>query len=173
MTTAPPQLHVGVHELLRRPGSRQTVRADVDIGGLSTSTARIPDGTLVSVDVTLDSIQEGIVLSARLDVPWRGDCRRCLEPTSGVVEVEVHEVYRVDPLEDMLPIENESIDVSSAISDAAVLSLPIAPLCAPDCRGPSPEEFPVVTSDTEQERPVDPRWAALDAVRFDSDDEAD
>lgn len=172
MTTTPLELHVGVHELLRRPGSRQTVRAEVDVGGLSITTAEIPGGTTVSTEVTLDSIQDGVVLSARLGVPWRGECRRCLEPTSGVVDADVHEVYRVEPLEDMLPIEDESIDVSAAIRDAALLSLPIAPLCAPDCRGPSPEEFPVTSADDVTERPMDPRWAALDAVRFDSDGDA-
>lgn len=162
-------LQVGVHDLLRRPGSRQIVEAEVDVGGLSVSTARIPDGTKVSTTVTLDSVQEGVVLSATLDVPWTGDCRRCLEPTSGVVTVDVHEVYRVDPLEDMLPIENEMIDVGAAISDAALLSLPIAPLCSRDCPGPSPEQFPVGTADVAVGRPVDPRWAALDQLRFDSE----
>lgn len=171
--TTGPGLRVGVHDLLRRPGSRQSIDVDVDVGGLEVSTARIPDGTRVSTTVTLDSVQEGIVLSAKLEVPWEGDCRRCLEPTSGVVTVDVHEIYRVDPLEDMLPIEDESIDVGAAIRDAALLSLPIAPICRPDCAGPSPDEFPVRTTDTRSEDRVDPRWAALDELRFDSAEETD
>lgn len=167
-----PVLRIGVHDLLRRPGSRKTVKAEVDVGGLAISTAEIPEGTVISTDVVLDSVQDGIVLSARLDVPWRGDCRRCLEPTSGVISLDVHEVYRIEPLEDMLPIEDESIDVGAAIVDAVVLGLPIAPLCELDCRGPAPERFPVVSGDVVTERPRDPRWAALDELRFDSDDDA-
>lgn len=170
MATA--RLRVGVHELLRHPGSRHIVDADIDVGGLAITTARIPENTTVSTQVTLDSVQDGIVLSARLDVPWTGDCRRCLEPTSGVVTVDVHEVYRVEPLEDMLPIEDESIDVSGAVSDAALLTLPIAPLCGSDCRGPAPEEFPVGVVEEDSGPLEDPRWAALAELRFDSDDDA-
>lgn len=168
-----PELRVGVHELLAHPGSRQTIRADLDVGGLSVSTARIPDGTTIRVEVLLDSVQDGVVLSTHLEVPWTGDCRRCLESTSGLVGVDVDEIYRVQPLDDMLPIEDESIDVGAAVADAAVLCLPIAPLCSPDCPGPSPEKFPVHHADEESDRAIDPRWGALDALRFDSDGDAD
>ena len=171
MTTVGPT--IGVHDLLRRRGSRLVVNATVDLGGAETSTASIPDGTEVSAEVTLDSINDGIVLTSELNVPWSGECRRCLEMTSGTVRVDVHEVYRVDPVDEMLPIVNEEIDVGGALRDAAVLSLPIAPLCSDDCRGPLPSEFPVMTAADESAEVVDPRWAALSELRFDSADDSD
>jgi uncharacterized protein len=63
-----------------------------------------------------------------------------------------------------------------------LLTLPLAPLCGDDCKGPAPEAFPAVVEDdavpsgagdAPPDAPADPRWAALDALHFDSpgDDE--
>ncbi|MEI2639902.1 MAG: YceD family protein [Microthrixaceae bacterium] len=165
-------ISVGVHDLLRRRGSRQVIDAKVDVSGLATSTAHIPDGTLVDVEVILDSINEGIVLTAEVTVPWVGECRRCLGPAKGINSFEVNEIYRADPLEDMLPIVDEAIDVGAALKDAVILSLPIAPICRDDCAGPSPDDFPILDAEAAAEA-KDPRWAALDGLRFDSDDDTD
>jgi uncharacterized protein len=57
------------------------------------------------------------------------------------------------------------------VHDAIFLELPLAPLCRPDCQGLCPEcgadknEAPC-----ECPGPVDPRWATLDALRFDEPD---
>jgi uncharacterized protein len=48
-----------------------------------------------------------------------------------------------------------------------LLALPIAPLCRPDCGGPSPDAYRVSqvgTADAD-DPPLDPRWAALDQLR--------
>ena len=53
------------------------------------------------------------------------------------------------------------------------MDLPLAPLCGPDCRGPAPEDFPATVEgegagEGEGDEPAgDPRWAALDELRFD------
>lgn len=75
-------------------------------------------------------------------------------------------------------MEGDSIDLGPVVHDATVLALPLAPLCRPDCAGPDPEQFPVRTpgpddgvadgEDEAAERPIDPRWAALEQLRFDS-----
>jgi uncharacterized metal-binding protein YceD (DUF177 family) len=58
-----------------------------------------------------------------------------------------------------------------------MLTLPLAPLCSDDCKGPAPDVFPAVIEGDEVpaepaapsgEAPADPRWAALDGLRFDS-----
>lgn len=168
MTLSGPDLLIGVHDLLRRPGTRLVVHAAVDLDGLAISTASVPAGSSVDVEVILDSINDGVVLTTELDVLWVGECRRCLEPASGTTRLEVHEVYRTEPTDDMLPIEDETIDVAGAIRDAALLGLPIAPLCAEDCQGPAPGQFPVIAATDVAEPVSDPRWAALDQLRFDS-----
>jgi uncharacterized metal-binding protein YceD (DUF177 family) len=56
------------------------------------------------------------------------------------------------------------------VRDAALLHLPLTVLCRPDCAGPAPDATPVsVEGEATDEPPRDPRWAALDALRFEPD----
>ncbi|MGB3412173.1 MAG: YceD family protein [Microthrixaceae bacterium] len=161
-----------VSELRRHAGNRQDVVKSMDLGGLGVSTASVPDGSMVELVATVEAISDGVVLNGHLKVPWQGECRRCLEMTSGVIDVEVAEIYKDKPIDDMLPIIDDSIDLGTAVRDAVLLTLPLAPLCRDDCAGPIPEEFPVVAHQDEVAPKVDPRWAALDELRFDADTES-
>ena len=158
-----------VSELRRRSGNRLEVDKFIDLGGLAVSTASVPDGSKVQLVATVEAISDGVVLKGNLSVPWTGECRRCLEMTSGAVAVEVTEVYKDRPIDDMLPIIDEMIDLGTAVRDAVLLSLPLAPLCRVDCAGPVPEEFPVHAHQDDVAPKADPRWAALDELRFDAD----
>jgi len=170
MTTDARPLSISVTDLRRRAGSRAEVDRVVSLGPLEISASRVPDGAQAHVHLTLDALSDGVTLAGTVEVPWEGDCRRCLEPTSGIVVAEVSEVYKDRPESpEFLPIENDAIDVTAAVHDAAVLALPLAPLCREDCPGPHPEEFPVATADEPLPAPEDPRWAALAELRFDSD----
>lgn len=177
MTRSP--LRIGVAELRRRPGNQQQVQRVVEVGGVAVSTAEVPEDAEVVVEVTLESLTDGVRARGVVRVPWEGACRRCLGPTGGVIEMPVDEVYKDQPDEgETLPVEGDSIDLGPVVHDATVLALPLAPLCGPDCAGPDPEQFPVRTpgpvdgvadgEDEAAERPIDPRWAALEQLRFDS-----
>ncbi|MBS1837263.1 MAG: DUF177 domain-containing protein [Actinobacteria bacterium] len=160
-------LRVGVSDLRRHPGERMGVQRDVDLGGIGVSSAAVPAGSTGRLDVVVESRSDGVTVTGTLTVPWTGPCRRCLEPTDGVAEVHLREVFSDDPVDaDLLPIESDVIDLGPVLHDAAVLALPLAPLCRDDCAGPAPESFPVQRADGD-ERPVDPRWSALDELRFD------
>ena len=162
-------LRFGVAELRRHPGDRMEIDRDVDLSGIEVSTARVPDDSPGHVTAVLESLSNGITVTATLKVPWEGPCRRCLDDTSGIAEVDIREVYSDSPVDDdLLALEGDVVDLGPVIRDAAVLALPVAPLCGDDCVGPDPEHFPVITSETE-ERPTDPRWSALDDLRFDQD----
>lgn len=95
------------------------------------------------------------------------------------------------------PLEGDAVDLGPVLSEAVLLALPLVPLCSEDCAGPDPERFPARVEDVDggpgpeggtgpevgadagegdeggerdggaPGRPVDPRWAALDALRFD------
>jgi uncharacterized protein len=170
MTTDERPLSISVTDLRRRAGNRAEVDRTVPLGPVEISASRVPDGAMAHVHLTLEALSDGVTLVGTVEVPWEGDCRRCLEPTSGTVVAEVSEVYKDRPESpEFLPIENDAIDVSAAVHDAAVLALPLAPLCRDDCPGPHPDEFPVATADEPLAAPEDPRWAALAELRFDSD----
>ncbi|HEX7443882.1 MAG TPA: YceD family protein [Acidimicrobiales bacterium] len=166
MTAARP-LQVGVSELLRHPGSRRAFAAEVVLDGLETSVAAVPEGGAVAVDLTLESLSVSVVATGSVTVPWTGLCRRCLDPVHGDAVTDVREIFEHDAVEgETYPLTGETLDLEPMVRDAALLALPLAPLCREDCRGPAPEAFPTGLADDGAEAP-DPRWAALEGLRFD------
>lgn len=164
------ELKVGVAELRRRPGNRIVVERSIPFGGLEISTARVPDDAEAELELTMEALSDGVTVSGLVRVPWEGECRRCLEMTSGVVVAEVAEIFKDRPEStEILPISSDQIDLGQVVHDAAILALPLAPLCRADCVGPEPAQFPVVVADAADPPPQDPRWAALAELRFDSD----
>jgi uncharacterized protein len=164
-------LLVGVSDLLARPGRRRPVHLDAALGELATSTATIVADAPVLVDLVLESQGGSITAAGTLEVHWAGECRRCLEAVEGVTEAEVREVFEPHPVEgETYPLDGETIDLGPMVRDAAVLALPLAPLCRPDCAGPAPDAFPTGPPEEADDVPAprDPRWAALDELRFES-----
>lgn len=179
-----PASSLGVAELLRRPSAHKAVRAELMLEGLAISTARVPEGAMVGIDLDVTSTGSALVVTGTVAVPWEGQCRRCLELVTGVAEVEVREIFEHGSTEgETYPLGEDSIDLEPMVRDAALLALPLAPLCDAGCLGPAPGEFPTGSASYEagagddgpsgpgdpatgggQRR--DPRWSALDALRF-------
>jgi uncharacterized protein len=169
-----PVLRIGVMELRRRPGTQRDVRVATTLPGLQITGARVPDDAELVVDATLDSVEgTAVTVSGTVEVPWTAECRRCLDEVAGRVTVDLSEVFEVQPVEgETYPIDGDEVDLEPVVRDAALLNLPLAPLCRPDCAGPAPDAFPTVVEGDEpeaQEPAPDPRWAALDDLTFDSD----
>jgi uncharacterized protein len=172
----PGPLQIVVADLLRRPGETRTVERSVALDDLRLSSAWVEPGDEVDVDLTLETILGGMTATGTVRAHWRGVCRRCLDPIEGDLEVEVREVFAQDPTdEDLHPIDVDRVDLEPVVREAVMLGLPLAPLCSPDCRGPAPDEFPThvegepIEAEGEgegQEAHHDPRWAALDDLRF-------
>ena len=171
-------LTVGVTDLVRRLGTRKPIRRVVAFDDVAISTARVePDGDVVA-DLELESISNGIVASGTVTVPWEGTCRRCLEPVHGETLADVREVFDRHPVEgETYPLAGDTIDLEPMVRDAVVLALPLAPLCDSGCQGPEPDEFPTsvegvgdrpVSDRPVGDEPVDPRWSALDQLKFDA-----
>lgn len=180
----PRGLLVGVSDLLRRPGARRDVTRVLASPGLRVATAEVPEGAEISVDAVVEATAQPDTLELRgtVSAPWTGECRRCLDPVDGTLELDVRELFSREPDaasdDEVWPIEAEQIDVAAVVADAILLALPLAPLCGPDCRGPAPEEFPAHGPDEtldadedveeiEASDPRDPRWSALDDLHFD------
>lgn len=168
-------LLVGIGDLLGRPGSRHQVQRQIETDELAVLGASVPQGSVVDVDLVIEAIAEPgtLTVTGTVRAPWRGECRRCLEPIEGELEASVHEVVARNPVdEEVWELEGDAVDVGAIAREALMLALPLAPLCGPDCRGPAPDEFPAVPADeadaaTDDDPPLDPRWAALDQLRFD------
>ena len=181
-------LLVGVSDLLRQPGGRREVRRTLTSPGYRVGASEVPAGVDVEVDLVVGATADPdtLALTGTIRAPWTGECRRCLDPVEGELEIEVHEIFSRAPAasadDDVWPIEDEHIDVAAIVADAVLLELPLTPLCGPDCRGPAPDEYPAHpaeqgsggdggASDEPDDAPAgpprDPRWAALDELHFD------
>jgi uncharacterized protein len=164
-------LRIGVMELRRRPGTQRDVRVTTSLPGLAITSARVPDDADLVLDATLECIDGGITVTGTVEVPWTAECRRCLDEVGGVLSVDLREIFEVRPMDgETYPIEGDEVDLEPVVRDAALLNLPLAPLCRPDCPGPAPDAFPaIVPGDEPAEAPRDPRWAALDELRLEPD----
>lgn len=157
-------------ELFRHRGSRQRVTLAGPLPGLALSASRLTGDDVVA-DLVLEAQGDTVTVAGTVTAAWEGECRRCLGPTGGVLTVELREVFEPHAVEgETYPLGRDEVDVEPAVREALALALPLAPLCADDCAGPDPDAHPVAIEADEGddgEPPVDPRWAALDVLRFD------
>jgi uncharacterized protein len=161
-------LLVNVADLLRHPASRQEVRAQLPSDGLTVLDSAVPAGAPVDVDVELESLTDGIVVTGRVSAPWEGCCRRCLGPAGGTLDVRVRELYQPKPgSDDAFPLDGDQLDLEPLVREALLLELPLAPLCRPDCAGLCPEcGADRNEHDCGHHAEVhDPRWDVLDELR--------
>jgi uncharacterized protein len=178
VTRGPRGLRVGVAELLGHPGERRRFHTSVPFDDLRLSAAWVDAGDDVDVDLVLEAVLGGrLTVTGAVRAPWSGECRRCLGTVQGDLAVEVRDVFTEEGSDDagdpdLLTFRGAEIDLEPVVREAVLLSLPIAPLCRDDCAGPAPERAPVSNPDEaaspDELAPVrDPRWAALDELRFD------
>lgn len=156
---------VDVAALLREPGSRRRITASGRLLGLEVSGSKVHNDDEVTVDALLESVSEGILVTATVTAPWHGGCSRCLEPASGTVLSEVCELYSDDGAEEAYPLTSDQLDLAPLVRDACILELPLAPLCSAQCLGLCP--LCGVNRNTEACTCVvatDSRWAALQAL---------
>ena len=174
-----------LRELGRRPGSLREVRvtaaAPADLG---TAVIGVPEGGDVELDLRLESVQEGVLVSGSARLPLVGECVRCLDHLDQQVEVPLQELYVYaerreaaadsgDPEADALPrIEGDRLDLEPMIRDAVVLALPLSPVCRDDCPGLCVECGARLADDPDHRHgAADPRWAALQGLLTDDEKE--
>lgn len=158
---------VSVGGLLRVPGDRHRQVFSGSLAGLSVTGSAVPEDAEVTVSVMLDAVPGGIVATGTVTAPWTGPCRRCLADASGIIHMEVREVFEEDPdPEQTYPLHGDKLDLEPLVRDAVLLELPLAPLCRDDCAGICPTcgaDRNVAPCRCEAAT-NDPRWAALDAL---------
>ncbi|GAA4448666.1 hypothetical protein GCM10023170_031930 [Phytohabitans houttuyneae] len=132
---------------------------------------RVPDGADLTLDLRMESVSEGVLVSGTASAPTAGECGRCLRPISDSVVVPIQELYAYEHSttdettdeDEVGRLQGDLVDLEPALRDAVVLALPVTPLCRDDCPGLCPEcgvhwdELPAGHSHEQ----VDPRWAAL------------
>lgn len=178
-------------ELPRRAGEMKEYQLDILVSEkFGVELIAVPAGECIEVDIRLESVTEGVLLSADVYAVAKGECIRCLDPVEVVIDRKIQELYNYEPtnergkkkkhdedlidldIEDELMMEGDIMDLEIPIRDAVVLSLPINPLCSEECRGLCPmcggkwADLP----DGHTHEVIDSRWAGLGSLSFDDPD---
>jgi uncharacterized protein len=159
---------VEVRDLVDRPGASRELHLAQAIEELATELAEIPSP--VRMDLLLESVVEGILVSGPVSGTVVVRCARGLTEATGPFRVEVTELFARGITEDgeEYPLQEGVIDLEPMIRDAVILSLPFSPLCRPDCRGLC--ERCGGNRNLDEcicPPPVDRRWAELDLLDLD------
>jgi uncharacterized protein len=132
-------LLINAAELLRRPGSERRVSLTTTVDELGIADERFAVDDVVTVELRLESLTDGIVVDGTISVPWHGTCRRCLAAAAGMLECEVNELYQhtiTDP--DAFELTGDQLDLRPMVREVILLDAPRMPLCRPDCAGLCP-----------------------------------
>lgn len=180
---------LNTHDLPRRAGEMKEYELDITAPErIGVPLIAVPEGDIIEVDARLESVTEGVLVTAEIYAVAKGECIRCLDPVEMVVEKTVRELYRYEPTndrgrkkrrededvdleaEDELQMEGEVVDLELPIIDAIILDLPVNPLCSEDCLGLCQEcgqKWAELPEDHAHEV-IDARWAGLGKLDFGS-----
>lgn len=172
------------HELGRRPGALQRLTRSVDapadfgVAGV----IGVPEGAPVEIELRLESVMEGVLVTGTSRATAEGECVRCLEPLRQEAVADFQEMFsypdaddrgrpKAEPGddaeddEDTLFLEDGLFDLEPVLRDAVVLALPMQPVCREDCAGLCSECGTGLNDDPDHHHDaVDIRWAALQGL---------
>lgn len=161
-----------VRSLGRRPGTMRELRRTVTTEGrIGLDLVAIPVGAEVELDLQLQAVSEGVLVTGMVTAPTEGQCSRCLESFTDEVSLPVTELFaypdsateQTTEDDEVYRMHDDLIDLEPLIVDTIGLELPLQPLCSPDCAGLCPEcgvAMAIAGSDHRHEI-LDPRWAGL------------
>jgi uncharacterized protein len=150
------------------------VPAPADLG---IEVLRVREGEPVEIDLRLEAVLEGVLVTGAARAGLSGECARCLEPISDQLEVRFQELFVYDdgdqpPSEEddeVSMLQGDLLDLEPLLRDAVVLALPFQPLCRDDCPGLCAECGARLADDPDHahDAPIDPRWASLASLQQD------
>jgi uncharacterized protein len=161
-----------VSRLGRRPGAMQeisqTVPSPVRIG---LDLIAIEQGAPLDLDLRLEAVSEGVLVTGTVHGPTRAECSRCLEPFTGEIDIALTELFAYpDSLTESTTEDDEvghvidqTVNIEQPVIDAVGLALPFVPVCRDDCPGLCPSCGIALSSAGPEHHhdEIDPRWAKL------------
>src|SRR4051812_33299048 len=141
-------LVLDTRDLPRRPGAMRAVSwvlpAPADLG---VEMIGVPEGSDLSLDLRLESVSEGVLVSGTVSGSVVGECGRCLREITDSISVDIQELFAYEHSttdettdeDEVGRMQGDLIDLEPVVRDAVVLVLPTNPLCRPDCPGLCPD----------------------------------
>jgi uncharacterized protein len=117
---------------------RSEVRTVPAPGELGAGLVHIPEGSDLELDVWLEEVSNGVLVTARVTAELAGECARCLDEFTSRTEVSFRELFAAEPGDtddDGYLLDGDLLDLEPALRDALVLDLPLSPLCDAQCAG--------------------------------------
>lgn len=140
----------------------------------------VPIGAKLALDLRLESVMDGVLVSGVVTSPVSGECGRCLADVSDELAVRIQELYVYpeastdhDDDDEVAQLDGDFLDLTPTLRDAVVLALPLNPLCRPDCKGLCAtcgerlDDLP----DPHMHDTTDARWGALAGLLEQTDQE--
>lgn len=157
-------LVIQVKDLIYKPGTMKELTLEHSLtDNLGTEVIAVAKDTKIVLAVRLESVHEGILVSAEGETIAKSECSRCLEKLEVDVPIEIQELFHYRPEnEDDFFIEQDRVDLEQPLIDSVVPNLPIQPLCSDDCPGlcaDCGEKLDVANH--HHQKPIDPRFDAL------------
>ncbi|ORV98624.1 hypothetical protein AWC13_12430 [Mycobacterium kubicae] len=162
---------VDIARLGRRPGAMFAIRETVDSPlRIGLDLIAIERGAPLDLDLRVESVSEGVLVSGTVTAPTSGECSRCLAETQGRVQVYLTELFAypnstteaTTEEDEVGHVVGETISLEQPIIDAVGLELPFSPVCQPDCPGLCPQcGVALATEPDHHHEQIDPRWAKL------------
>lgn len=175
---------VDTRQLGHQPGSMRTVNRIVTAPeAFATAMAAVPGGSEIELDLRLEAVMEGVLVTGTVRGQLTAECSRCLDPLSEDIEAGFQELYRYSAEEgeaagtdaaalddEEYYLEGDLLNLEPVVRDAVVLALPLTPLCGPDCPGLCSEcgaKLAEAGPDHGHGDNIDPRWEALREIADD------
>jgi uncharacterized protein len=184
------------HDLPRRAGEMRQVSISIDQHEpMGFDILAIPSDEPIDLEMTLQAVTEGVLVTARVLSVAVGECTRCLDPVELDIDENFTELYEyaedarvvrkrekkmserqkkakeeeeeLDEEDELRQMEGDDVDLEGPIRDAIILNLPINPLCSADCPGLCPEcgEKLADLPEDHSHQVADIRWAGLEGFK--------
>lgn len=173
-------LVVNIARLGRRPGAMFPVHERVaNPARIGLDMIGIAAGAPLDLDLRVESVSEGVLVTGTMSAPIAGECSRCLTPFEEQIHVHLTELFAYsDSLTQATTEEDEvghvvadTVDLEQPIIDAVGLELPFSPVCRDACPGLCAVcGVALATAEPGHHHDqIDPRWAKLTTMLGDGD----
>lgn len=178
-------LHVDVKELKGNPGAQQALSRTVPTPeGFAAVLVGVAEHRDLELDLRIESVHEGTLLSGTAHGRVTGECGRCLDPISYPLTVDVMQLFtwpekaegpeEGDDEDTRQVSEDLTIDLEPVLRDLMVSALPFQPVCREDCPGLCSQcGFRMEEDPGHAHEQLDPRWAALSGLAQELNDDSD
>nr|WP_296546092.1 DUF177 domain-containing protein [Rothia sp. (in: high G+C Gram-positive bacteria)] len=134
----------------------------------------VEEGSDIDLDIRMESVVDGILVTGSVVVDVHGECSLCLDPIDYEMSANIQELFVFekaptggpeDEVDEQYAVEDDSIDLEPALRDAVILQLPFQPVCRDTCQGLCADCGARLEDDPGHHHEVlDPRWSALQGL---------